>query len=126
MKLVVALFVSLIAVVGCSSLNSQPQRSIINDVSVAAPLDSGYTVTAIDGGKVNRASGKLKTVVPVVVAPAGMHTITVEPKSGENRTAQKFEAMLEPSKTYRIGNKPDGTLTLVEHGGASTLQLNRD
>lgn len=126
MKLVVALFVSVVAAAGCSSLSSQPQRAIINDVSVAAPLDSGYTVTAIDGGRVIRASGKLATVVPVVVSPAGMHTITVEPKAGENRTAQKFEALLEPSKTYRIGSKPDGTLTLVEHGGASTLQLNRN
>lgn len=126
MKLVFALFASFVALTGCSSFNTQPQRAIINDVSVAAPLDSGYTVTAIDGGKATRASGKLATVVPVVVSPAGKHTITVEPKSGDDRTAQRFEATLEPSKTYRIGKKPDGTLTLVEHASATSLKLNGD
>jgi hypothetical protein len=105
------------SVVGCSSVQSP--KSVINDVSVAAALDSGYTVVAIDDKKVTRAKpGKEASVAPVVIAESGLHTLTLEPKAGAMAGVAplKIAATLEPAKTYRIGKKADGSLTLVEHG----------
>jgi hypothetical protein len=103
--------------IGCTSV--QTPKSVINDVSVAAALDSGYTVVAIDDKKVTRAKpGKEASVAPVVIADSGMHTLTLEPKAGAMAGVAplKIAATLEPAKTYRIGKKADGSLTLVEHG----------
>lgn len=102
--------------VGCSSM--KPPKSVINDVSVAAQLDSGYTVVAIDGAKVVRAKpGKEASVAPVVIVEPGLRTLTLEPKTGAAGTEPlKIAATLEPAKTYRIGKQADGSLTLVEHG----------
>lgn len=101
---------------GCSSM--KPLKSVINDVSVAEQLDSGYTVVAVDGAKVVRAKpGKEASVAPVVIVEPGLRTLTLEPKAGASGTEPlKIAATLEPAKTYRIGKQADGSLTLVEHG----------
>lgn len=102
---------------GCSSVKAP--KSVINDVSVAEQLDSGYTVVAVDDKKVTRAKpGKEASVAPVVIVESGLRTITLEPKSSAmaGTGSLKIAATLEPAKTYRIGKKPDGSLTLVEHG----------
>lgn len=102
---------------GCSSV--QTPKSVINDVSVAESLDSGYTVVAIDDKKVTRAKpGKEAAIAPVVIVDSGPHTLTLESKAATQAgvAPQKIAATLEPAKTYRIGKKPDGSLTLVEHG----------
>lgn len=105
------------SLIGCSSVQSP--KSVINDVSVAAALDSGYTVVAIDDKKVTRAKpGKEASVAPVVIVDSGLHTLTLESKAATSAGVApvKIAATLEPAKTYRIGKKPDGSLTLVEHG----------
>ena len=117
LSLVSWLAIAGVSVVGCTSV--QTPKSVINDVSVAAALDSGYTVVAIDDKKVTRAkAGKEASVAPVVIADSGLHTLTLEPKAGAltGVAPLKIAATLEPAKTYRIGKKPDGSLTLVEHG----------
>src|SRR5690348_8696324 len=79
--------VALLAIFGCASTKSGGAKnsSIINDVAVKAPLDSGYRVAAVDGKAPRRAEGgHLRPMVPVVIIPPGVHTLTLEPKeSGE-------------------------------------------
>lgn len=112
--------------VGCTSM--QTPKSVINDVSVAESLDSGYTVVAIDDKKVTRAkSGKEANIAPVVIVDSGLHTLTLESKASTQAGVApvKIAATLEPAKTYRIGKKPDGSLTLVEHGVRAPTSVDR-
>jgi len=125
MKSVVAFFAVLVALAGCSSVPQQ-QRGIINDVSVSESLDAGYTIVAVDDAKVTRAEpGKSANIAPVAIVPAGLHTLSLEPKVGTAGEPRKISVTIAPNKRYRIAKQADGSLTLVEHGAGNVESLNR-
>jgi hypothetical protein len=97
----------LIVASGCSAA---PRYARINDVS-PPPLNSGYRVVAVDDGAEVRASGKVVTVVPVVLVPPGRRTFTIQSEDG---TKQTFPATVEADAKYRLARQDDGTATLVK------------
>ena len=88
----------LTAIFGCASTKSggANNSSIINDVAVQAPLDSGYRVAAVDGKAARRAEGgHLRPMVPVVIIPPGVHTISLEPKEAGELKEVTITAAIE-------------------------------
>lgn len=102
------LLLGLIVASGCSAA---PRYARINDVSQPPPLNSGYRVVAVDDEAEVRASGKVVTVVPVVLVPPGRRTFTIQSEDG---TKQTFPATVEADAKYRLALQDDGTATLVK------------
>lgn len=109
---------ALVAISGCASTRSGGARnsSIINDVAVKAPLDSGYRVAAVDGQAARRAEGgHLRPMVPVVIIPPGVHTLSLEPKEPGELKEQTITAVIDGGKRYRLKHEND-EVTLVDDG----------
>lgn len=105
----------LLFIAGCTTPHA-PAR--INDISLRAPLGTDYQVTAVDGKTAERAKGRLATVVPVVVVPAGDHVFTLTHR--ETNEKRDVSATVEPGIEYRISLHDDGTPTLVKYGANAT------
>jgi hypothetical protein len=109
---------ALVAIAGCISGKSggPNNSSIINDVAVKEPLDSGYRVAAVDGKDPRRAEGgHLRPMVPVVIIPPGVHTLTLEPKEPGELKEVTIIAPIEGGKRYRLKHEND-EVTLVNDG----------
>jgi hypothetical protein len=110
--------VALLAISGCASTKSGGARnsSIINDVAVKAPLDSGYRVAAVDGKAAKRAEGgHFTTMVPVVIIQPGVHTLSLEPKEPGELKEVTITALIEGGKRYRLKHEND-EVTLINDG----------
>lgn len=104
---------ALMAISGCAKSGGPKNSSIINDVAVKAPLDSGYRVAAVDGKAAKRAEGK--SMVPVVIVQPGVHTLSLEPKEPGELKEVSIIAPIEGGKRYRLKHEND-EVTLVDDG----------
>ncbi|MDZ4819207.1 MAG: hypothetical protein SGJ20_09570 [Planctomycetota bacterium] len=110
------LFVSLLAVTmvaGCSaSRPSSANRAVLHDCSPPRDFDTGYSVIAVDGRPVERASHPIHTVVPQALIPAGTHTLALDADDDPTKVAT-VTAHFEAGKSYQL-EMTDGQLGIAE------------
>jgi hypothetical protein len=109
--------ISIVAAASCGCISAPgpfgDRHAIVNDVSVKAPLDSGYRVVAVDGKPAERARSAVVTVVPFVLVQAGEHKLSLEPKNGESLAATDVTATFDSGKRYRI-QRENGVVSVIE------------
>lgn len=100
MRIYPVICVIAIALCGCASITPRAEDShaIVNDVT---GRDFECQVVAVDGKPVERLGSffSLRTVIPNAIVEPGVHTLTLEPRSGKNLTVS---ASFEAGKRYRI------------------------
>ncbi len=83
-------------------------RAAIDDVSV--PGGVKYEIVAVDGKPVERWRHPVHTVIPYVIVEPGTHTLSLQPRPGEDRMPATVVGSFEAGKRYRLeldGQEPN-------------------
>lgn len=98
----------------CTALRPRSTYAIVNDITGAETIDSGYLVLAVDGKPVKRTEGIITTVIPMAIVEPGTHTLKIEPGKDAAQVTT-VSASFEAGKLYRIvPDRNNNSVTVVE------------